>query len=159
MDKGFIKKLVACYMILLAILWGVLIYLYHHGLGPFDSPSDRNIITLAMTMFVTTFVSSMFMVPIAVGRFVYVDAHWRGMNRLLWTLVAIFVPYFVGLVVYLVVRSPMIVRCHSCNAVVNQSMLYCPQCGDAFKRQCASCRAALENTDRFCHHCGAAIAA
>ena len=159
MDKGFLKKLVACTLIVLAILWGTLIYLYYHGLGPFASPSDRNIIPLAITMFVTTFVSLMFIVPIAVGRFVYVDAQRRGMNRLLWTLVVIFVPYFVGLVVYLVVRSPLQVRCHSCNAVVNQDISFCPQCGEASKRQCASCRAALETSDRFCSHCGAAIGA
>ena len=157
MDKRFLRILLACFAIVLVILWGILVYLFYHGIGPFAVSSEGRVPLLGITLFVTSFVCLIIMVPIAIGRFVYVDAHKRGMNRILWTLVAIFVPYFVGLVVYLVIRTPLQGHCSSCNAVVNQNTLFCPQCGEASKRQCATCKAVLETNDRFCSHCGAAI--
>ncbi len=158
MEKTFVKKLVICYLIVVATLWATLFYSHHHGLGPFGSPSDRHIFPLAILMFAAAFVSLMFMVVIAASRFVYVDARRRGMNPVLWTLVVIFVPYFVGLVVYLVVRSPLPLHCQFCNAIVNQNMSFCPQCGTVLKKQCANCLVSLEVSDRFCSNCGSVVA-
>jgi membrane protease YdiL (CAAX protease family) len=158
MEKTFVKKLVICYLIVVAILWATLFYSHHHGLGPFGSSSDRQIFPLAIFMFVAAFVSLMFTVVIAASRFVYVDARRRGMNPVLWTLVVIFVPYFVGLVVYLVVRSPLPLHCQCCNAILNQNMSFCPQCGKVLKRQCINCHVSLEVSDRFCSNCGSVVA-
>ena len=62
----------------------------------------------------------MVMLPIAIGIYVYRDAKNRSMNAALWTLVAIFAPGFIGLIIYLVVRS-------------EHSALHCPQCSAPVK--------------------------
>ena len=54
-------------------------------------------------------------VPVLLGVFVYRDANARGMEPLLWTLLAVFAPGFIGLIVYLVVRR-------------DHFKLICPQC-------------------------------
>jgi len=43
-------------------------------------------------------------IAILIAIWVYRDAESRGMSGILWLLVVIFVPYFIGLIVYLVVR-------------------------------------------------------
>jgi hypothetical protein len=45
-------------------------------------------------------------ITIFIAIWVYKDAESRGMSGILWALVAIFVPYFIGLIIYLVVRKP-----------------------------------------------------
>ena len=53
-------------------------------------------------MFLTLFVT--IAVPVCIGLFVYQDAKSHGMTAWLWTAVAVLIPYFVGLVIYLLVR-------------------------------------------------------
>ena len=42
--------------------------------------------------------------PIMIGVYVYRDANRRGMNAILWTLVAVFAPSLIGLIIYLLKR-------------------------------------------------------
>lgn len=44
-------------------------------------------------------------VEVLIGVMVYRDAKARGMEPWLWTAVCLLVPYFIGLIVYLVVRA------------------------------------------------------
>ena len=46
------------------------------------------------------------------------DAGRRGMSRLAWTLLAIFIPNALGIVLYFVLRKPRPPNCPQCNAVV-----------------------------------------
>lgn len=41
--------------------------------------------------------------PIMIGIYVYRDAQSRSMNATLWTLVAVFAPGLIGLIIYLLV--------------------------------------------------------
>lgn len=43
--------------------------------------------------------------PVMIGVYVYRDSESRGMNAPLWTLIAVLGPAFVGLIIYLIVRS------------------------------------------------------
>ena len=43
-------------------------------------------------------------IAILIAIWVYRDAESRGMSGVLWLLIVIFVPYFIGLIIYLVVR-------------------------------------------------------
>lgn len=155
MDKSFVKKLITSYLIVVAALWGMLLTFYQKRIFMF-SPPDHVIVPLVILMFVTAFVTLMIFLVIAMARYVYVDARNRGMNEVLWTLAVIFVPYFIGLIVYLIVRTPLQSRCPACHAAISHGNSFCPQCGNALKRQCGSCHATLEINDRFCPHCGAA---
>lgn len=55
----------------------------------------------------------MLFLVIGIGCFVHADARRRGMNPLLWTLFAVFEPYVIGLVVYLLTRKPFQTACPS----------------------------------------------
>lgn len=71
-----------------------------------------------------------FALPVIIGIYVYRDASRRGMNAVLWTLLAIFVPGFVGLIIYLIVRSDYSdAHCQKCGGMIRESFAICPHCG------------------------------
>lgn len=60
----------------------------------------------------------------------YRDAVNKGMSGLLWTLVVILVPSFIGLIVYLCVRyDAKKVTCSKCLSQVNGNSKFCSNCG------------------------------
>lgn len=91
--------------------------------------------------------------------YVHADAGRRGMNALLWTLLAIFIPSAVGIILYFILREPIAVPCPSCGAPARKGHAYCASCGAAVRRACPQCRQAVEPSWRNCPSCGAALAA
>jgi hypothetical protein len=100
-----------------------------------------------------------FFVCIAIGIAVYHDARKRDMEPLLWALVAALVPYFLGLIAYLIARKPAACFCPECGAAVPERSAFCPQCGHAVQNPCPGCSRAVEPGTRFCPHCGTGIGA
>lgn len=69
-------------------------------------------------------------IPVAIGVFVYKDAEQRGMNGLMWALIVIFIPSFIGLIIYFIVReSESAYECKNCGASVKGNQDFCPNCG------------------------------
>lgn len=69
---------------------------------------------------------------ICLGIWTYRDARSRGLNAALWTVVALLVPSFVGLILYLTVgRNQASGLCPGCSAAVQADALFCPRCGAA----------------------------
>ena len=98
------------------------------------------------------------LVPAMIGIFVYRDARSRGMDALLWTLVAVFAPGFIGLIVYLIVRKDHIkLSCPSCGNEVQQSFVSCPNCGQKLCASCVNCGAGLQPEWKLCPQCGTEI--
>ncbi len=96
-----------------------------------------------------------FGVPILVGVLVYQDAKRRGMDTILWALVAALVPGLIGLIVYLVVcRSRPSERCAACGATAKPEYVSCPQCGAQLRYRCEGCGAGVEAPWKVCAHCG-----
>jgi len=56
------------------------------------------------------------------------DAKRRGMSVMLWTLVAIFVPHGLGIVLYFLLRQRLGAVCPQCRREVNADDVYCPKC-------------------------------
>ncbi len=54
------------------------------------------------------------------------DAGRRSMSRVLWTLIAMFVPNCLGIVLYFVLRKPRIAHCPKCDVEVEPGFSYCP---------------------------------
>jgi hypothetical protein len=100
-------------------------------------------------------------VPLAVWvlliGYVYADAGRRGMNALLWTLLAIFIPSAVGIVLYFILRDPVAVPCPACGTPARKGHAFCASCGAAVRRACAQCRQAVEPGWRNCPACGATL--
>lgn len=82
------------------------------------------------------------------------DAKRRGMIAWLWVLVALLVPYLLGVILYFVVREPLPFKCPQCGAAVTAQFNFCPSCKFNLRPNCPECRLALRAGGRFCPHCG-----
>jgi RNA polymerase subunit RPABC4/transcription elongation factor Spt4 len=82
------------------------------------------------------------------------DAARRGMSPLLWTLLAIFIPHALGIVLYFVLRKPRTLNCPQCSAVVEPGFGFCPRCRGRLNAICPQCRRGVNAADKFCPYCG-----
>lgn len=106
-----------------------------------------------VTMLILLFIS--IAIPVCIGLYVYYDAKDHGMEALLWAALAVLVPYFIGLIVYLVVRyNRGTHRCYRCGSSVKDSYTVCPQCGIELKSKCPNCGEYIEPSWHLCAHCG-----
>ncbi|MGA8763281.1 MAG: zinc ribbon domain-containing protein [Candidatus Sulfotelmatobacter sp.] len=85
------------------------------------------------------------------------DAGRRNMSRLWWTLIAIFVPNGLGIVLYFVLRKPRAARCPQCDADVDPGFSFCPRCRNRLRPVCPHCQHSVDLSDKFCPYCGAAL--
>lgn len=86
------------------------------------------------------------------------DAGRRGMSRLAWTLLAIFIPHALGIVLYFVLRKPRILQCPQCAAAVEPGYGFCPRCRCRLNAVCPHCQRGVNAADKFCPHCGGDLA-
>lgn len=94
-------------------------------------------------------------IPICIGIYVYQDAKSRGMEAILWTALAVLIPYFIGLILYFIVRYYRgNHKCPRCGTSVKDSYTICPQCGTELKSTCPNCGAYVESDWHLCAHCG-----
>jgi hypothetical protein len=85
------------------------------------------------------------------------DAGRRSMSRLLWTLIAIFVPNGLGIVLYFVLRKPRTAHCPQCNAEVETGFSFCPRCRNRLGPVCPHCQRSVDPGDKFCPYCGGGL--
>lgn len=97
-------------------------------------------------------------IPVLIGVYVYRDARRRGMNAVLWTLVAVLAPALVGFIIYLLVRNGYSdLECPRCGAPVLEQYVVCPQCGARLRPACPSCGRPIEPDWRVCPRCAAPL--
>jgi hypothetical protein len=87
------------------------------------------------------------------------DARRRGMNPLLWTILALVIPNGIGFVVYFVARQPLQVPCPRCGAPVPSGVGYCASCGFQVAPTCPRCGRGVSAEQAYCAHCGEALRA
>lgn len=87
------------------------------------------------------------------------DARRRGMPYVLWTLLAIFVPNGIGIILYFVLREKLPRPCSSCGTGCSAGLAYCANCGAAVVRTCPQCKCPVEESWKNCAHCGVAVRA
>ncbi len=89
-----------------------------------------------------------------IGIYVYRDAKRRGMNAVLWTLVAILAPTFIGFIIYLLVRGSYAdLKCPRCAAHVTEQYVVCPKCGAKLQPSCPNCSSPIELDWKVCPRC------
>ena len=99
------------------------------------------------------FASIFVLLPILIGVYVYRDASRRGMNAVLWTLIAILAPSLIGFIIYLLVRGNYSnLKCPRCEATVSEQFVVCPKCGATYHTKFNPSTAG-ENCDK----CGEAL--
>lgn len=109
--------------------------------------------------------STLFEVLIPLPLLVYVllvgyinaDARRRGMRYVMWTLLAAFIPNGIGIILYFILRDPLMVACPACGVVQHSGFAFCVACGAAIRPACPQCRHAVEAKWSNCPHCGAKL--
>lgn len=86
--------------------------------------------------------------------YVYGDARRRGMRYIMWTLLAIFVPDAIGIILYFILRDPLPVSCPKCHTSVLSKYAFCPACGTPVKPMCPQCGKPVEPAWSNCAYCG-----
>jgi hypothetical protein len=109
---------------------------------------------IAMALAGGTFVACYFLL---IG-YVNSDAGRRGMSRLAWTLLAIFIPNALGIVLYFVLRKPRIAHCPQCSARLDPGFGFCPQCRYRISPVCPHCQRTAQPGNKFCPYCGSDLA-
>lgn len=89
--------------------------------------------------------------------FIYADAKRRHMRHVLWAWLAL-VPYFIGVIVYFILRDPLPSSCPHCHTDVPRTFAFCPNCGASVHPICSRCGKALQREWMNCAHCGLPIA-
>ena len=93
-------------------------------------------------------------IPFIIGFYVYQDAKRRGMNAILWALVAAVAPALIGLIVYLLVRGEYSnLRCPNCDTPVREQFVVCPKCGAKLRASCPNCATPVEPDWTVCPKC------
>lgn len=152
MSKRAIWILVIGYLAVMFLMAGAMISFY--AAGDLLHGSDRHPGVLGLLIFAGALGFAFLFILIGLSMYVYRDAEKRGMNGLLWALVAFFVPYFLGFVIYLLSRKPLQNFCGACGKTAPPEAAHCPYCGASMRRQCPACQAPAEQGFQFCAACG-----
>ena len=91
--------------------------------------------------------------------YVYGDARRRGMRYIMWTLLAIFLVNGIGIILYFILREPLLAYCSKCGSGVQHGYAYCPRCGANVLPACPACRRVVQVGWSHCAWCGANFAA
>ena len=89
--------------------------------------------------------------------FIYADARRRRMRHVFWAWLAL-VPYFVGVIIYFILRDPLPSTCPQCGTAVPQAFAFCQNCGASIHPVCPQCKKALQHGWANCPHCGRRVA-
>ena len=85
------------------------------------------------------------------------DAKRRGMSPLLWTIVAIAIPYGMGGLLYFVLRQPLQRVCPQCRNAVQAGFNFCPCCSYKLSPSCPQCQRWVGPNDVYCPYCGTSL--
>jgi hypothetical protein len=85
--------------------------------------------------------------------FIYADAKRRRMRHVMWVWLAL-VPYFIGVILYFILRDPLPTACPQCGTDVPQAFAFCPGCGTPVHPICSKCGKSLQWEWINCPHCG-----
>ncbi len=155
MTRKTVLGLLTAYVITAAVALVLLVAAMNGGVIRF-SPADAVAAPFVLGVAVVVALAFVYLV-IGIGIFVHHDARQRGMEPALWTVVAVLVPYFIGLVAYLVARQSHSRTCAACGAGVPADARYCPHCGAELAVRCPSCDRQLPEGASYCPSCGTAL--
>ena len=98
-----------------------------------------------------------FSVYILLVGYIAADSRRRGMRPVLWVLLSLFVPNMIGIILYFILRSPLLLACPKCGVSSSASFAFCPSCGAMVSDACPSCRTAVEPGWAHCPKCGSGL--
>lgn len=114
-------------------------------------------ISLLILLLALIAVASSIVLNIIICVFVYNDAKKRNMNGVLWVLIILLVPLFIGLVLYLILRKDYNIKCSACGELLKDIYTVCPACGAQLKPICSECSLPLQANWSVCPNCSASV--
>ncbi|MFP4697494.1 MAG: zinc ribbon domain-containing protein [Eubacteriales bacterium] len=94
------------------------------------------------------------LIIIGLGVFVFVDAPKYNMNKWLWILVVCLTPNFIGLIIYLLIRSNnKKEKCIRCNNEIKKDFNICPYCEHDLRLKCSNCKKEISEEWKVCPYC------
>jgi predicted amidophosphoribosyltransferase len=87
------------------------------------------------------------------------DAPRRNMSTRLWVVICLAMQGGIGLVLYFLLRQPVVARCPSCGTSIHTEFHFCPQCAYQVSAACGNCYRGVRTTDVYCVYCGHSLAA
>jgi RNA polymerase subunit RPABC4/transcription elongation factor Spt4/putative effector of murein hydrolase LrgA (UPF0299 family) len=107
----------------------------------------------------STWPSLLLFCVVAMAGYINADARRRGMRYVVWTLAALFLPNTIGIILYFILRDPVVAVCPKCGAQGRVNFTFCPQCGTQLTRACVVCKRAAEPGWSSCPYCGGGFVA
>ena len=89
--------------------------------------------------------------------YIYRDAQRRAMRHVMWTLLAALIPNGIGIILYFVLRDPVLAPCATCGTMTKAGFAFCPKCGTALGKACPKCGRSVESDWVSCAYCGEAL--
>lgn len=109
---------------------------------------------ILMVVFMLLFIGLSFATTILTAVWIYKDAKKRDMDAVLWTLLVVFIPSYIGIIIYFISRQKQkLYACPRCGAEVKEDYSACPTCSLQLKRQCPQCGLACEEGWHNCPGC------
>ena len=87
------------------------------------------------------------------------DSRRRGMNPVLWTVIAILIPNGLGIILYFVLRQPRQKACPQCGNAIQTGFNFCPRCNYKLSPSCPHCQRLVGEADVYCPYCGTSLLA
>ena len=141
-----------------AYLFALLGFLGIVAIVVFATLADKNPPPMAAMVLVGIFAGTALACYILLIGYVNQDAGRRGMGRVLWTLLAIFIPNALGIVLYFILRKPRASNCPQCSGAVEPGFGFCPRCRYRLTPVCPQCQRSVREGDKFCPYCGSDLA-
>lgn len=113
----------------------------------------------AMRAFVIVFPPIVLTIYALLIGYVYADAKRRGMRYVMWTLLAVFIPDGIGIILYFVLRDPPMRACPGCGQLAKSGFTFCPHCGTSLLPTCPHCGRGVELGWSNCPQCGTKLPA
>lgn len=144
-----IAWVVAAVVVLLWLLVVIPLLVQHHQQRPQESQLPVQFLTSLLV-----FCGIVLGLWVLMVFYVNADAGRRQMNRLLWTLLVIFIPNAIGFIVYFLVRKPIGQACGKCRALIRPDFSFCPACGTPASPTCPACHHQIDSEWANCAYCG-----
>jgi RNA polymerase subunit RPABC4/transcription elongation factor Spt4 len=127
-------------------LW-ILLFMFSHDQGLQSTPHAGKI----LLVFAPGLIVSIYVLLIG---YVNGDARRRGMRYVMWTLLALFIPNAIGIILYFILRDPVLKPCPHCSQIVRPGFTFCPHCGTSLLPTCPNCGKNVELGWSNCPQCG-----
>jgi hypothetical protein len=136
------------YVMFLGLFVGIFVFVNDPGLRE---------LPLVVKVLVPILPPLLIFVVVALIGYVYGDAKRRQMHYVMWTLLAIFIPHGIGIILYFILRDPIPKPCPGCAKPLKAGFVFCPLCGTTVQTPCPSCGRGVETDWAHCPHCGAKL--